>query len=85
MKIGGEYRMRAITRRHWERLASAAGIPADAVLAIVGDVVERVPDALSDVCRETVDEGRSHPVLKRLQKAVGANAALCRSMLAKAG
>lgn len=85
MKIGGEYRMRAIARRHWERLASAAGIPADAVLAIVGDVVERVPDALSDVCRETAEEGRSHPVLKRLQKAVGANVAQCRAMLAKTG
>ncbi len=83
MKIGGEYRMRAIARRHWERLASAAAIPGDAVLAIVRDVVEQAQDALSDVCRSAVAEGLSHPVLNRLQKAVTAQVGHCRAMLAK--
>lgn len=83
MRIGGEYRMRAIARRHWERLASAAALPADAVIAIVRDVVDRVEDALSDVCRGAVAEGLSHPVLHRLQKTVMTQAAQYRAALAK--
>lgn len=81
MKIGGEYRLRSVSRRHWERLASDAAIPAEAVLAIVGDVVDRAPDALADVCREAADGGLSPPILARLQNAVTAHARWCRARL----
>jgi serine/threonine-protein kinase HipA len=84
MKVGGEYRMRYVARRHWERLAADAGMPPDAVLAIVADTVDKAPDALSDLCREAAEGGLAHPVLPRLQDAVAANARWCRLALASA-
>jgi serine/threonine-protein kinase HipA len=48
MKIGGEYRLDAITRRSWERLAGDAGVPAEVVVDRVRDLASRAPDSFAD-------------------------------------
>ncbi|HYW11567.1 MAG TPA: type II toxin-antitoxin system HipA family toxin [Longimicrobium sp.] len=82
MRIGGEYRMRSIARRHWESLAATIGAEPEAVVAIVDEIAAEVPDHLSDVCRRAAEEGAGHPVLERLQAEVTANARACRIRLA---
>lgn len=85
MRIGGEYRMRAVGRRHWDRLAGAIGAEPDAVAGIVGDIAERAPDVLSDACRRAGEAGAGHPILRRLETEVAANARACRAALTRAG
>lgn len=85
MRIGGEYRMRAIERRHWDRLAGAIGAEPDAVAGIVGEIAERAPDVLRDICRAADEAGAGHPILRRLETEVAANARACRAALQRAG
>ena len=85
MAIGGEYRMRFIERRNWERLADAIGAERGALVELVHDVVERIPATLREVCSEAADHGLSHPVLGRLQEEVEKHAASCQAALRRAG
>ncbi|MFL5541484.1 MAG: hypothetical protein ACJ8J0_21030, partial [Longimicrobiaceae bacterium] len=85
MPIGGEYRMRSIERRHWERLADSIGADRDALVELVADVVERIPDTLHEVCSEATDQGFGHPVLLRLQQEVEKHVSACRSALRHSG
>lgn len=73
MRVGGEYRMRAIARRHWESLAAGIGADPEAVIAIVDDIAAQVPDRLSDVCRRAEADGAGHPILDRMQQEITAN------------
>jgi len=60
-KIGGEYRPSFLSRRHWERLATAVGLEPDEAQLRVRALAERLPDALADAVeasRLTVDERR---------------------------
>jgi serine/threonine-protein kinase HipA len=85
MRIGGEYRMRAIERRHWDRLADAIGAEPDAVAGLVDEIAERAPDVLRDICRRAGEEGAAHPILQRLETEVAANARACRAALQRGG
>ena len=46
-KIGGEYRPRSISRRHWERLAAAVRCDTDRLVADIIAMTEHLPDALA--------------------------------------
>jgi serine/threonine-protein kinase HipA len=85
MSIGGEYRMRFIERRHWERLADSIGADRSALVEIVADVVERIPDTLRAVCTEASDHGLFHPVLDRLQQEVAKHVSSCLAALRRDG
>jgi serine/threonine-protein kinase HipA len=85
MSIGGEYRMRYIQRRHWERLAESIGADRKTLVELVADVVERVPGALGEVCGEATDRGLGHPVLARLRKEVGKHVSACQAALRRSG
>jgi len=85
MSIGGEYRMRFIERRHWERLADGIGSDRDALVELVTEVVERITDTLREVCEEAVDQGLAHPVLHRLRQEVGKHVSACRAALRRGG
>jgi serine/threonine-protein kinase HipA len=85
MSIGGEYRMRFIERRHWERLADAIGADREALVELVADVVERIPATLDEICGGAADCGLGHPVLARLQEEVGRRVSSCLSSLRRVG
>jgi serine/threonine-protein kinase HipA len=85
MSIGGEYRMRFVERRHWERLADSIGAGRDALVEIVAELVERIPAALREVCEEAAGQGLSHPVLDRLQEEVRKHASACQAALRRRG
>lgn len=81
MRIGGEYRIRFIQQRHWERLALASGAEPEQLVAIVDDVAAQVPDLLRDVCRQVEEEGAGHPILTRMQEEITAHARACHARL----
>lgn len=81
MKIGGEYRMRFIGGRNWERLAAATGIDPDEMMSLVREVVELVPEVLSDVRAAEEKRGVASPVLARMQDEVASHSASCLARL----
>ncbi|MBU2667569.1 HipA domain-containing protein [Actinoplanes bogorensis] len=46
MKIGSEYRIEAITGRHWRAFAESNRLDADRILARIADLAGRLPEAL---------------------------------------
>lgn len=77
MRIGGHYRLREITPRHFRKLALACGYPADALLATLDDFCERLPDEAQAVFDETIEKGMARPVLAKL---VDGLASQCRAV-----
>jgi serine/threonine-protein kinase HipA len=80
LRVGGEYRLARIGRRHWERLAREMGLGADAVER-VRDVVHDLPGRMEEVCAVARTEGISHPVVDVLEDAVRRQAATCLAVL----
>ena len=70
MRIGGEYSLWRIGRKHWERFAAAAALDPGSLVERVREVADAVPDLLADVCAQAVEDGLAHPVLIRLTDAV---------------
>lgn len=77
MRIGGHYRLREITPRHFQKLALACGYPAEALLAMLDEFCTRLPDEAVVVLKETIKKGMARPVLTRL---VDALASQCRAV-----
>lgn len=50
MKIGGEYKLGIIERRHWERLAEEIDVPASTVLSRVVALAAALPMAIEQEC-----------------------------------
>jgi serine/threonine-protein kinase HipA len=80
LRVGGEYRIRKIQRRHWERLVKDFGMPADS-LDLVREVVRAVPGKMEDVCSAAGSEGIDHPVVGWLEDGVRRNARACLTAL----
>lgn len=76
LRVGGEYRIPRIGRRHWERLGTEIGLGPDAVER-VRDVVREVPGRMEEVCSAARAEGIDHPVVETLEEAVRRHAATC--------
>ena len=81
MRIGGEYRLRAVGRRNWARLADEIGAEAGDLIELVRDVVAQAPDVLAGVRGLVAAEGVEHPVLARMQDRVAAQARACLARL----
>lgn len=77
MKIGGEYLVRKIGRRQWEKLATQVRMRRDDVLARVMQMAERAPDLAHEVRRGAERDGLSHPMLTGLADAVASRAKAC--------
>ncbi|MBI2168494.1 MAG: type II toxin-antitoxin system HipA family toxin [Actinobacteria bacterium] len=81
MKIGGEYQLSIIEKRHWVRQAKVASLDPDAVLARVHALAHRAPDAFSDVASAPEIRALDSPLTARLVDAVTARAQECRRLL----
>ena len=57
MKVGGEYLVRRITRRHWESLARANALAPSYVLENVSHVLERLAQAVDAVAHRAIKDG----------------------------
>lgn len=77
MRVGGEYTIWKIGRRHWERFAAEVRLDGDSVVQRVRDLVTEVPDRLQTVRREAEEQGIIHPVLTELQDRVADHVRAC--------
>jgi serine/threonine-protein kinase HipA len=77
MKIGGEYLVRKIGRRQWEKLARQVQMAPDDVLFIVRRIATRSVDGIQNVCQDAKRDGLSHPVLDRIEREVTTRAESC--------
>ena len=77
MKVGGEYLVKKIGRRQWEKLATQMRVQRDDVLGTVTQLAEKAPDVAQDVRRAAERDGLSHDILPRLADAVAARAKAC--------
>ena len=76
LRIGKEYRIRKIQRRHWEQLAKEMELGPDGVER-VREVVQAAPGRMEDVCTAARAEGIDHPVVGMLEDGVRKQAAAC--------
>lgn len=81
MKLGGEYRLRNITRRHWVKLAAELHLDPDATLARAQRLATALPDAAADTARRARKDGLSHAVVDRLTELLVARARRCLATL----
>jgi serine/threonine-protein kinase HipA len=77
MKIGGEYGVEATQGRHWRRFAESTGLDPDAVVARVGDLAERAPDAFVTAAKDRAVRALRSPLPGRLVDRVAVRAAVC--------
>jgi len=82
MKIGGEYGVLDIRRRHLERQATEIKIHSDAMVARLKSLAEQLPDAMSDEARIAASEGLTSPIIDRLVSRTARRAAACLDLIA---
>lgn len=85
MKVGGEYVVRRIGRSHWEKLAVAVRLPAEAVVSEAARMALELPDLVADAVIAAHKEGLRHPIVNVLQEAVQERAMWCARMLTSPG
>ena len=83
MKIGGEYGILDIRRRHIERLAKDAKLPAHTVVERLKSLAERLPDAVSDEARVAAADGLNSHIIDRLVSRMAQRATTCLSLMAE--
>jgi serine/threonine-protein kinase HipA len=66
MRVGRHYRMREIQPRHFEELAKACRYPANALIAMLKDLSEQLPEEGLAVLKEVQIRGMARDVLVKL-------------------
>lgn len=77
MKVGGEYLVKKVGKRQWEKLADQIQMDRGDLLLRVMQMAERIPDLGSEVRRAAASDGISHPILAVLTDAVASRAKEC--------
>ena len=77
MKIGGEYEIRQIALRHWQRLAAEARLDADELPHDIRTMAKRLPDEVQRARAMAQEEGLEHKLIERLADALIERAIAC--------
>jgi serine/threonine-protein kinase HipA len=81
MKIGGEYGLRSIARRHWQRLATETRLNPDELLTHIEAKLAVMPDSILATRQRVRGEGLTHPIIDRLSEKLHARVKECRRLL----
>jgi serine/threonine-protein kinase HipA len=81
MKIGSEYGLRTIARRHWERLAASVGRDPAEFVERVRAATAALPQLVAETYKRVHAEGIHHPILDRLSETLTAWSTKCRAVL----
>ena len=81
MKLGGEYRLRNIGRRQWQKLAQEARLNAETVITKTRELATALPERVEEVSKRLSQKGLKHPILARLTKELIARGAQCGKLL----
>lgn len=81
MRMGGEYLVRRIGRKHWENMAVAIGLPPRVVVDRVSHIVERVQGLAPIVSARGIADGLSALIMNSLAHKVVERAKVCTLLL----
>jgi serine/threonine-protein kinase HipA len=81
MKIGGEYRLRNIGLRHWQKLATQLRLDDANLINRIRAMAEAMPDQSATIENQIEAEGLSHMTITRVCKRLATRAVACQKML----
>jgi serine/threonine-protein kinase HipA len=81
MKIGGEYRLRNIGLRHWQRLATELRLDDARLIDGLRAMAQAIPDQAAAVLKQIEGEGLSHVTITRSSDQLKTRAASCERLL----
>ena len=81
MKLGGEYRLRNISLRNWQRLAADLRIPEDSLINRLRTMATEIPDHAAAIQKQLADQGLSHSTITTLARKIRERANSCRTVL----
>jgi serine/threonine-protein kinase HipA len=84
MKIGGEYRLRQVGLRQWQKLAREVRLDADELTDRLRAMARQLPDEISDARKRAHKEGLDRAIMDRLATRLTERAKECRRLLASA-
>ena len=82
MKLGGQYRLRDIGAHEWRKLAREVRVDAEALIARLAAMAERLPDEVGGAVARARGEGLDVAIIDRLAERLTARAIQCRRVLA---
>jgi serine/threonine-protein kinase HipA len=81
MKIGGEYRLRNIGLRHWQKLAAELRLDDVKLLDRIRTMAQALPDQVATIQERVEGQGLSHVTITRLCTRLKTRAAACQKVL----
>ena len=84
-KIGGKYRFRDISARHWIRFARDISLPPEEVLNMGKALANTLPEVFSEIVSRERAGGFDHPIMTRMGDLLGARSRQCADILDAAG
>ncbi|MBW4026188.1 MAG: type II toxin-antitoxin system HipA family toxin [Acidobacteria bacterium] len=85
MKIGGEYRLRNISLRHWQKLAIELRLDEATLIDRIKAMAQAIPDQAGAIQKQIEGEGLSHVTITRLCKRLATRAVACQKILQLSG
>ena len=81
MKVGGEYRLRNIGLRHWQKLAAASRLDDARLIDRIKAMAQAMPDQAAAIQKQIEGEGLSHVTITRVCKRLATRAVACQKIL----
>jgi serine/threonine-protein kinase HipA len=81
MKIGGEYRLRNIGLRHWQKLAAELRLDEMKLIDRIRTMAQALPDQVTTIREQIEGEGLSHVTITRLCTRLKTRATACQRLL----
>ena len=81
MKIGGEYRLRNIGLRHWQKLAAELRLDEEKLIDRIRAMAEAMPDQAEAIQKQIEGEGLSHVTITRVCRRIATRTVACQKML----
>jgi serine/threonine-protein kinase HipA len=81
MKIGGEYRLRNIGLRHWQKLAAELRLDEVTFIDRVRTMAQVLPDQVTSIREQIEGQGLSHATITRLCTRLKTRVAACQRLL----
>src|SRR5580658_1423257 len=81
MKIGGEYRLRNIGLRHWQKLAAELRLDEVTFIDRIRTMAQALPDQVTAIREQIEGQGLSHATITRLCTRLKTRVAACQRLL----
>ncbi|HET9101687.1 MAG TPA: type II toxin-antitoxin system HipA family toxin [Acidobacteriaceae bacterium] len=81
MKIGGEYQLRNIGPRHWQKLATELRLDEEKLIDRIRAMARAMPDQAAAIQKQIEEEGLSHVTITRVCKRLATRAVACQRIL----